>query len=240
MKFKDVNLQHKNLGVVSVLENKNQIFLIDANIFIPPDRSKENSGIKAVPFEFYKKYWIEPFIDTFKPIGIHEAVYGEFESNSIKKLIENRKNDIPPSIYIYYDSNLTEQEQIVRATIESKIAKYTNYNPTIDNRDDRGEVKSLSYIATKQLLYFCSHDSNAIRLVEDAEKLETSLEEVSAIKPYEVIYYFVNNGIGDTEKLRYIYKYLYYLTKNDKKINPSWGEFIEKMDELYCDEIRKS
>lgn len=35
MKFKDVNLQHKNLGFESVFENKNQIFLIDANIFIP-------------------------------------------------------------------------------------------------------------------------------------------------------------------------------------------------------------
>ncbi|WP_252254739.1 hypothetical protein [Clostridium sp. ZBS12] len=167
------------------------------------------SGIKAVPFEFYKKYWKEPFIDTFKPIGIHEAVYREFESNSTKTLIDNKKNDILPSIYIYFDSNLTEQEHIVRATIESKIAKYTNYNQTIDNRDDRGEVKSLSYIATKQLLYFCSHDSNAIRLVEDAGKL------------------------------RYIYKSLYYLTKNDIKTNPSWGEFIKKMDELYCDEIRK-
>lgn len=108
----------------------------------------------------YKNYWIEPFIDTFKPIGIHEAVYKEFESNSIKKLIDSKVNDVLPSIYIYYDSNLSEQEEIVRSTIESKIAKYTNYDPIIDNRNDRGEVKSLSYIATKQLLYFCSHDSN--------------------------------------------------------------------------------
>lgn len=69
-------------------------------------------------FQFYKNYWIEPFIDTFKPIGIHEAVYKEFESNYIKTLIENRKNAVPASIYIYYDSNLTEQEEIVRTTIE--------------------------------------------------------------------------------------------------------------------------
>jgi hypothetical protein len=239
MKFKDVNLRQKNQGLITVLQNKNQLFLIDANIFIPPDRSKENSIIKPVEFEFYKKYWIEPFIDTFKPIGIHDAVFREFESNNIKTLIENRKNDIPPSIYIYYDTDLNEQELIVRATIESKIAKYTNYNPTLDNRDDRGEVKSLSYIATKQLMYFCSHDSNAIRLVEDSERLETSLEEVFTIKPYEVLYYFVKNGIGDADKLRVIYKYLYYLTTNDKKTNPSWGEFTEKMDTLYNDEIDK-
>ena len=133
MKFKDVNLQLKNDGLVSILMNSNQLFLIDANIFIPPDRSKENKNIKPVDFEFYRKYWIEPFIDTFKPIGIHDAVYREFESNNIKALIKNRKNDIPPSIYIY--------------------------------------------------------------------------------------------------------KYLYYLTKNDKNTNPSWGEFIEKMNGLYCEEI---
>lgn len=103
----------------------------------------------------------------------------------------------------------------------------------MDNRDDRGEVKSLAYIATKGLLYFCSHDSNAIRLIEDAEKLETTLEEVNAIKPYEIIYYFVKRNIGNLNNLRSIYKYMYYQTQKDKKINPPWGEFIENMDKLY-------
>jgi hypothetical protein len=98
MKFKDVNLNRKNEGLVSILKNSKKLILIDANILIPPDRSEENKAIKPVNFEFYNMYWIEPFIDTFKPIGIHDAVYREFELNSIKKLVEARKKDSPPSI----------------------------------------------------------------------------------------------------------------------------------------------
>lgn len=118
MKFKDVNLLTKSRGLISIQQNPNQLFLIDANILIPPDRSKENSIIKPISFEFYKTNWIEPFIETFKPIGIHEAVNKEFESNSIKDLIESKKNEKPPSICIYSDSELNERELIVRNTIE--------------------------------------------------------------------------------------------------------------------------
>lgn len=233
MKFKDVNLYTKNNGFNSILMDEKNIFIIDANILIPPDRSKEVKGLKEINFDFFRENWIEPFIDVFKPIGIHESVDKEFESSKIKKFLDSKKGEVPPSIIIYYDSDLEEREIIYRNTIESKIARYTNYNPTIDNRDDRGEVKSLSYIATKKLIYFCSHDSNAIRLVEDSEKLETGLEDITAIKPYEIIYHFIKNGIGNKDNLRSLYKYMYYLTKKDKAKNPSWADFIEGMNSLY-------
>lgn len=80
---------------------------------------------------------------------------------------------------------------MVRAAIESKIAKYTNYEPEKDNRDDRGEVKSLAYIATKELLYFCSPDSNALKLIDKAEEWDTNLEGVNAIRVYEIIYFLM-------------------------------------------------
>lgn len=57
------------------------------------------------------------------------------------------------------------------------------------------------------------------------------------VKPYEIIYYFVRNNIGNTKNLKFIYKYLYYLTNKDKRINPSWESFIEKMKVLYKDII---
>lgn len=33
--------------------------------------------------------------------------------------------------------------------------------------------------------------------------------------------------------LRILYKYQYYLTPGDKRVNPEWGNFIEQMDILY-------
>jgi hypothetical protein len=40
-------------------------------------------------------------------------------------------------------------------------------------------------------------------------------------------------GKYPAEGLRLLYKYEYYLTKQEKKTNLAWGEFIEKMNALY-------
>lgn len=133
----------------------------------------------------------------------------------------------------FKDSDLSDVEAIIRDSIEAKIYPLTNYDPLIDNKDDRGEVKSLSYIATKGLLYFAAHDNNAIKLVEKAEEWSTGLDNVKAIKMYEIIYYLFVNDIGDKKDLRILYKYQYHLTKKEKRDNPEWGVFKEKMDKLY-------
>lgn len=148
-------------------------------------------------------------------------------------MVDENVNKQPQFITIVKDADLKPLEQSMRNAIEIKIARHTQYEPEIDNKDDRGEVKSLSYIAIKQLLYFCSQDANSIRLIEEAEKLETSLDNIFAIRMYEIIYYFIINNIGNKKDLRILYKYMYYSTKSDKAINPSWNEFEESMNKLY-------
>lgn len=192
-----VNVNKKNFGFIKILNNDFAEFFIDANIFIPPDRSAENRKVKPVTFEYYKENWLITFVEMFKPVGIHESVYGEFKTTSVKGFVDEQIHTHEPTVCIYEDSKLTEEESVVRVTIEEAIAKNTNFNPALNNRDDKGEVKSLAYIATKSLLYFCSHDANAIRLIENAEKLNTCLESVSAIQPYEIMYYFARNRIGN-------------------------------------------
>lgn len=49
----------------------------------------------------------------------------------------------------------------------------------LNNKNGRGELKALSYIAVKGLLYFASHDTNAIQLIEKAEKWNTGLDNES-------------------------------------------------------------
>lgn len=53
---------------------------------------------------------------------------------------------------------LTNQEKVLRDTIEEKIYSLTKYDPILDSKDDRGEVKSLAYFAVKDLLYFAAHE----------------------------------------------------------------------------------
>lgn len=228
-----VNTSYKNEALVSLIKNPNQPLVVDANFFIPPDRSKENKKIKPIHFKSFKSIWLDNLIDTFKPIIIHEAVYEEFQTKDVKNLVDENINKKPPFIIIVKDSDLNKNEELIRKTIEEKISKHTQYEPVLDNKDDRGEVKSLSYIAVKNLLYFCSQDANSIRLIEEAEKLDTNLESVSAIRMYEILYYFIINNIGNKDLLRVLYKYMYYSTNSDKNINPSWIEFKESMDKLY-------
>lgn len=118
-------------------------------------------------------------------------------------------------------------------SIEKQIAKFTRYEPEKDNSDDRGEVKSLAYIATRGLLYFCSHDSNALKLIDKASEWDTNLEGVNAVRTYEILYYLLRAKATSKDVIRFLYKYLYYSTKPDKVVNPEWGIFINNMDNLY-------
>ena len=88
-----------------------------------PDRSGENRNVKPVAFEYYKQNWLVPFVEVFKPVGIHEAIYDEFKTNTIKGFVDEQlKTDIP-GVCIYEDSKLTTEENIVRITIEESITK---------------------------------------------------------------------------------------------------------------------
>ena len=47
------------------------------------------------------------------------------------------------------------------------------------------------------------------------------------------VYYLYKKNKYDKKALRILYKYQYYLTNGDKRVNPEWGSFIEQMDALY-------
>jgi hypothetical protein len=94
-------------------------------------------------------------------------VYDELiVGTSPRNYVDVKRDSIPPEIIIHKDSSLTEAEMILRDAIESRIAPYTMYEPLLDSKDDRGEVKSLSYIAVKGLPYFAANDNVAIQLIE--------------------------------------------------------------------------
>ncbi|WKY46088.1 hypothetical protein Q5O14_08335 [Eubacteriaceae bacterium ES2] len=184
-----INLKETNLSLVSIFENPHQIITLDANFLIPPDRS--NITKRGFDFPLFKQIWLDPIFSAFSKIAIHESVYKELVSETLCNYVDALKNEDPPKIVIHTDSSLSDAEKILRNSIEKKIYPHTNYDPNLDNKDDRGEVKSLSYIAVKGLLYFAAHDNNALQLIEKAEQWSTGLDNVKAIHMYELIYFYI-------------------------------------------------
>lgn len=226
-----VDVGKKNPALESLFNNPSQVITLDANFLIPPDRS--NISSRGIPFPKFQAFWLEPIFEIFSNLAIHEAVQDELVSQDIKTFIQHKEGATPPQIIIHKDSELTDVEMMLRDSIEDKIFPLTQYDPHRDNRDDRGEVKTLSYIAVKGLLYFAAHDSNALRLVEMAESLSTGLDTVQAIKMYEIIFVLWAKTPSIRESLRMLYKYQYYLTEKEKSTNPAWGDFIKSMESSY-------
>jgi len=220
-----------NPALISIIKDPSQLITLDANFLIPPSRSGYNK--KGIEFKQFKEIWIDPIFIAFPHLAIHEAVYDELVGTAPQSFINNKRECIPPGIQIHSDSTMTEVEKFLRDSIESKIAYHTNYEPLRNNKDDRGEVKTLSYIAVKGLLYFATNDNNAIQLIEKSELWSTGLDNVQAIKMNELLYYLCKIQLGNTSAMKMLYKYLYYLTEREKNTNPNWGDYFSMMEKLY-------
>ena len=227
-----VDTKEVNPAFQSIIQNPGQKVFLDANFFIPPDRS-EVAKVRAYSFTDFKECWLIPLLSEFTGLAIHESVYDELVSDSVKEYADEQTSCIPSKLRIHYDSELSGLEEALRNTYINKIAVHSLYNPTRDNAKDRGEVRSLSFMAVKQFLYFAANDALPVRLIKDAAKLLTGLDDMQIVQMYELIYYLYKTGRYDNKALRILYKYQYYLTAGDKRINPEWGCFVEQMDLLY-------
>lgn len=220
-----------NLALKSLFKNPHQLVTLDANFIIPPHR--KGISERMIPFSIFKTYFLEPLFEILPKLAIHEAVIDELVSPSIKTFIKRKISDAHQNIIVLKDSDLNENEVALRNSIEKKVFPYTNYDPLLNNREDRGEVKTLAYIATKGFLYFATHDFNTIQLVEKSTQLSTGLENVQIVKMYEIIFSIYNRFPSVKDKLRTLYKYQYYLTRYEKYTNYGWRDFIIAMNDLY-------
>ncbi len=234
-----VDIETKNSSFLSLIENPDQVVFLDANFFIPPDRSNVLSNLKPYRFSDFMKNWLEPLLAEFSGISIHESVYEELVETTIKEYADAKNKANPSKLRIYHNSELTENEKNVMMAIIDRLAIHSQYDPDRDNSKDRGEVLSLSYMVVKGFLFFAAKDELPIRLIKDADKLGTGLDDMGIIQMYELIYYLYKTDKYDGGALRILYKYLYYITAREKKSNPDWGTFIQKMDELYLETLSR-
>ena len=226
-----VDVQKKNPALESVFAAPEQTIFLDANFFIPPDRSV--MGTKPIPFLKFCEIWLDPIFDVFPNLATHESVYRELVTDMVRDYVDSRQKEKPPRLRVYTDAELSEVEMALMQAYISKLALYSQYIPERDNAKDRGEVRSLSFMAVKKFLYFAANDTLPMNLIRKADALRTGLDEMELLEMYDVIYYLYCTGRYSTEGLRLLYKYEYYLTKQEKKTNPSWGDFIAKMNIIY-------
>lgn len=230
----DVKVDKVNEAFLSLMQNPNQLITLDANFFLLPNRYNDSKlNVPDMPMVFWITNWLDPLFSCFQNLAIHEAVNDEIFSGQAGDYVNAKLTSIPPTLFLHKDSQLSPEELIIRNTKEALIAQNTKYIPELDNKDDRGEVKTLAYISTKNLIYFASHDDNALKLIKNCEELKTSLDEQKAIHMYELLYFLYKKGKSNRKYLKAIYKIQYHLTKHEKDINLEWGKFIEAMDAMY-------
>lgn len=224
-----VRVDSPNPALIEILRSPNQILTLDANVLIPSRRSAVGWGFS---FSDYKEIWLDPLFSSFSNLAVHEAVLEELVDSSIRSYVQSMLDSSPPRLIIHSDSNLTAIERALRDSVLHKIAPLTKYDPSLDNKDDRGEVKTLAYLAVKELKYFAARDSNAILLIEKAQEWDTGLDNIQVIQMHELIYYLLEKGAARPKPLRALYKYLYHLTQKDKQSNPEWNRFVSVMKGL--------
>lgn len=229
-----VDLSRQNDAFITLIRNPETVLVVDANFFIPPDRTRIGAQ-EPYSFQKFREVWVEPVRSVFVNIAVHEAVVDELVAPDVQAYVQPLlASHVIPRLILLRDTDLDASEKIVRATKEQLIAPFTNYDPHRDNRQDRGEVKTLAYMAIRaEYLYFVTNDQKAIRLIDQAAELGTSLDELRSVKFFEGIYLLQRHEMIPRPEARKLYRYLYYLTPRERSTNPPWDCFLAQMDELY-------
>ena len=95
-----VDVYQKNVALEKLFEIPDTEILLDANLLIPPDRSR--FGVRPIAFTQYKEIWLEPLFNEFKNLAIHETVYEGYQ-----KVIANHHDR-----YIIVDASKPLEEVI--------------------------------------------------------------------------------------------------------------------------------
>ena len=188
-----VDTRNKNKALESLFADPAQIVFLDANFFIPPDRSglmdRSRIKVKAISFPKFCEIWLDPIFEEFPNLAIHESVYNELVASAVKEYADAKQTESPSRLRVYSDAELTTIEHSLMETYISKLSEYSQYVPQLDNAKDRGEVKSLSFMAVKKFLYFAANDTLPKRLIREADELKTGLDDIELLEMYDVIYY---------------------------------------------------
>lgn len=195
----------------------NKPVLFDANIFMVgiSDRISD----KNCSFENMKKMFIEPLLESFTDIYIHEEVYRELDEES-RSFVDT-----------YLGRNVTIVNLYGRdpkyTTIFNNIANHELVNYVRGQSKDCGEVYSLAYAAYHNMNYFSSKEimvDNVAHELEDLKDIDIITFDIILLSAY--VYYAEKNDNSNTKGLKSMYKKYCADVIKRHKLPATLGEYI--------------
>lgn len=174
--------------------------LFDANIFMVgiSDRISD----KNCSFENMKKMFIQPLLECFTDIYIHEEVYRELDDES-RRFVDTY---LGRNVTLVGEGDLYGKDPKY-TTIFNNIANHELVNYVRGQSKDCGEVYSLAYAAYHNMNYFCSKEimvDNVAHELEDLKDIDIITFDIILLSAY--VYYAEKNDNSNSKGLKSMYK----------------------------------
>lgn len=194
--------------------------LFDANIFMVgiSDRISD----KNCSFENMKKMFIEPLLESFTDVYIHEEVYRELDEES-RNFVDTY---LGRNVTIVSEGDLYGRDPKY-TTIFNNIASHELVNYVRGQSKDCGEVYSLAYAAYHNMNYFCSKEimvDNVAHELEDLKDVDIITFDIILLSAY--VYYAEKNDNSNSKGLKSMYKKYCADVIKRHKLPPTLREYI--------------
>lgn len=194
--------------------------LFDANIFMVgiSDRISD----KNCSFENMKKMFIEPLLESFTDVYIHEEVYRELDEES-RNFVDTY---LGRNVTIVGEGDLYGRDPKY-TTIFNNIASHELVNYVRGQSKDCGEVYSLAYAAYHNMNYFCSKEimvDNVAHELEDLKDIDIITFDIILLSAY--VYYAEKNDNSNSKGLKSMYKKYCPDVIKRHKLPPTLREYI--------------
>lgn len=199
----------------------NKPVLFDANIFMVgiSDRISD----KNCSFENMKKMFIEPLLESFTDIYIHEEVYRELDEES-RSFVDTY---LGRNVTIVSEGDLYGRDPKY-TTIFNNIANHELVNYIRGQSKDCGEVYSLAYAAYHNMNYFSSKEiivDNVAHELENLKDIDIITFDIILLSAY--VYYAEKNDNSNSKGLKAMYKKYCADVIKRHRLPATLGEYIK-------------
>ncbi len=175
--------------------------LFDTNIFMVG--IEERNSKKEYSFENMRRLYLQPMMNMFDDIQIHEEVYKELDPDA-KIFLDPYLNS--NTVKMVGEGGLYGKDPLY-TSIFNKIAKHELVNYSRCQSKNRGEVYSLAYVAYHNLNYVCSRDimvDNVVRELSTLCSVDVVTFDIIVLAAY--VYYARLGDNTYSKGLKAIYK----------------------------------
>lgn len=198
----------------------NKPVLFDANIFMVGVLARISD--KNCSFENMKKMFIEPLLESFTDIYIHEEVYRELDEES-RNFVDTY---LGRNVTIVSEGDLYGRDPKY-TTIFNNIANHELVNYVRGQSKDCGEVYSLAYAAYHNMNYFSSKEimvDNVAHELEDLKDIDIITFDIILLSAY--VYYAEKNDNSNSKGLKSMYKKYCADVIKRHRLPATLGEYI--------------